>query len=206
MKLYYTGNANGQMKYSLDGTTFIPTTLAALKQGIELPENTDYSKIKVQAGSNVFSSLDVLKNIGIAQPIEGISIITGDPCSNNGDNDSTAYLSTEDYSNFGNGVHLVFKEKSTGDYYQYFQIGKDERSETSLKTIDDFDIVLVYCDSWPSIDYGYDSKEEQIIHNEGTDDEYTESDWYYEFSPTYGKIDASYIHELTSFGPAAKFY
>ena len=67
MKLKVIGNTNRpvDLKYSLDGTTFIDTTLADLQQGIPLPEDQDYSQVKVKMNSTVMGALDIIKNIGI---------------------------------------------------------------------------------------------------------------------------------------------
>ena len=67
MKLKVIGNTNRpvDLKYSLDGTTFIDTTLADLQQGIPLPDDQDYSQVKVKMNSTVMGALDIIKNIGI---------------------------------------------------------------------------------------------------------------------------------------------
>ena len=44
MKLYYNGTKNGSISYSLDGgTTWIETSLAAMKGGIQLEDTQDKS-------------------------------------------------------------------------------------------------------------------------------------------------------------------
>jgi hypothetical protein len=65
MKLYYTGDQNGELKYSLDGRSFIPTTLENLRAGVTLPDNIDYSNVIVKAGSRVLNSLNVIHNIAV---------------------------------------------------------------------------------------------------------------------------------------------
>lgn len=66
MKLIYSGNAiNGSVEYSIDaGNTFVPITLAELKNGVELITN-DLTKIQVRAGSNVFENISVLKKFKV---------------------------------------------------------------------------------------------------------------------------------------------
>lgn len=68
MKLIYSGNTSkGSVEYSTDaGSTFVPVTLAELKNGVELFTN-DLSKIQVRAGSNVFENINVLKKFKIVE-------------------------------------------------------------------------------------------------------------------------------------------
>lgn len=63
MKLYFRGEEKGNLSYTTDGVRFTSTTLDALRNGITLPDNTDYTKVQVKAGSNVFSALDVVKKV-----------------------------------------------------------------------------------------------------------------------------------------------
>ena len=63
MKLYFNGDINGNIQYSLDGETFLDASLSDLKNGIVLPDDIDFSKIKVKGKSKILSNLDVLKNI-----------------------------------------------------------------------------------------------------------------------------------------------
>ena len=66
MKLIYSGNASkGSVEYSIDaGSTFVPVTLADLKNGVELFTN-DLSKIQVRAGNKTFTDIDVLKKFKV---------------------------------------------------------------------------------------------------------------------------------------------
>lgn len=66
MKLIYSGNASkGSVEYSIDeGSTFVPVTLAELKNGVELFTN-DLSKIRVRAGNKTFTDIDVLKKFKV---------------------------------------------------------------------------------------------------------------------------------------------
>lgn len=67
MKLYFRGEENGNLSYTTDGVRFTSTTLEALRNGVTLPDNTDYTKVQVKAGSNVFSALDVVKKVELVQ-------------------------------------------------------------------------------------------------------------------------------------------
>lgn len=68
MKLMYSGNASkGSVEYSIDaGSTFVPVTLADLKNGVELITN-DLANIRVRAGSNVFENISVLKQFKVVE-------------------------------------------------------------------------------------------------------------------------------------------
>ena len=63
MKLYFRGEEKGNLSYTTDGVRFTSTTLDALRNGVTLPDDTDYTKVQVKAGSNVFSALDVIKRL-----------------------------------------------------------------------------------------------------------------------------------------------
>lgn len=66
MKLIYSGNtSNGSVKYSTDaGDTFVPVTLAELKNGVELSTNV-LANIQVRAGNKTFTEIDVLKKFKV---------------------------------------------------------------------------------------------------------------------------------------------
>lgn len=66
MKLIYFGNASkGSVEYSIDaGDTFVPVTLADLKNGVELFTN-DLANIQVRAGNKTFTDIDVLKKFKV---------------------------------------------------------------------------------------------------------------------------------------------
>lgn len=49
------------------GVRFTSTTLDTLRNGVTLPDDTDYTKVQVKAGSNVFSALDVVKKVELVQ-------------------------------------------------------------------------------------------------------------------------------------------
>ena len=67
MKLYFRGEEKGNLSYTIDGVRFTSTTLDALRDGITLPDDTDYTKVQVKAGSNVFSALDIIKRVELVQ-------------------------------------------------------------------------------------------------------------------------------------------
>lgn len=67
MKLYFRGEEKGNLSYTTDGVRFTSTTLDALRDGITLPDDTDYTKVQVKAGSNVFAALDVVKKVELVQ-------------------------------------------------------------------------------------------------------------------------------------------
>lgn len=67
MKLYFRGEEKGNLSYTTDGVRFTSTTLDALRNGVTLPDDTDYTKVQVKAGSNVFSALDVVKKVELVQ-------------------------------------------------------------------------------------------------------------------------------------------
>lgn len=67
MKLYFRGEEKGNLSYTTDGVRFTPTTLDALRDGITLPDDTDYTKVQVKAGSNIFSTLDIIKKVELVQ-------------------------------------------------------------------------------------------------------------------------------------------
>lgn len=68
MKLIYSGNASkGSVEYSIDaGSTFVPVTLAELKNGVDLITN-DLANIRVRAGNNVFENISVLKQFKVVE-------------------------------------------------------------------------------------------------------------------------------------------
>jgi len=68
MKLIYSGNSSkGSVEYSIDaGNTFVPVTLADLKNGVELITN-DLANIRVRAGNNVFTDISVLKKFKVVE-------------------------------------------------------------------------------------------------------------------------------------------
>ena len=67
MKLYFRGEEKGNLSYTTDGVRFTSTTLDALRDGITLPDDTNYTKVQVKAGSNVFSALDIIKMVELVQ-------------------------------------------------------------------------------------------------------------------------------------------
>lgn len=76
MKLIYSGNASkGSVEYSIDaGSTFVPVTLAELKNGVELFTN-DLSKIQVHAGNKTITDIDVLKKFKVVETEEDKEVL-----------------------------------------------------------------------------------------------------------------------------------
>ena len=75
MKLYFKGNANGNLSYSVDGgNTFVPTSLQALRDGVPLPDDTDYSSVKVKVNSTILGTLDIIKQIEVSEGSNGIEV------------------------------------------------------------------------------------------------------------------------------------
>lgn len=74
MKLYFRGEEKGNLSYTTDGIRFTSTTLDALRDGIILPDNTDYTKVQVKAGSNIFSTLDIIKKVELVQSEGGADL------------------------------------------------------------------------------------------------------------------------------------
>ena len=120
MKLIYSGNASkGSVEYSIDGgSTFVPVTLADLKNGVELFTN-DLANIRVRAGNNVFTDISVLKSFKICEeksPIYAENEISID-----------FYVANifENESSFKIGettVHKnLFHEQEFDDYYNLFK-------------------------------------------------------------------------------------
>lgn len=68
MKLIYSGNSsNGSVEYSTDaGSTFVPVTLADLKNGVELSTNV-LANIQVRAGNKTFTEISVLKKFKVVE-------------------------------------------------------------------------------------------------------------------------------------------
>lgn len=217
MKLYYTGNANGELKYSLDGgSTYIATTLRALKEGIELPEDQDFSKVKVKASSNVFSSLEVVKKINASTKAQNIHLVDSDPTSNNNIHNERFYFIDleDDNGNYTDTTinsyspHLVFKNHENGKYYRYLVL-----ADYLNWSLDDFDVVLVFSSNEDYYEEG---------SNYGTSHQYTNDDGYEDTYYTYDEDDfmifRSYwngsgyskdfgedIKEIASFGPASQY-
>lgn len=217
MKLYYTGNANGELKYSLDGgLTYVATTLRDLKEGIELPEDQDFSKVSVKASSNVFSSLEVVKKINASTKAQNIHLIDSDPTSNNNIHNEKFYMidleDDQGYSPDTSSIdsyspHLVFKNRENGRYYRHLVL-----ADYLNWSLDDFDIVLVFSneDNYDE-DYSYGT-EHQYTNDNGDEDyyyTYDEDDFMLFRSRWenggYSKDFGDEIKEIASFGPASQY-
>lgn len=93
MKLIYSGNASkGSVEYSIDaGNTFVPITLAELKNGVELiSNNLNLADIQVRAGSNVFTDINVLKKFKVVDEKSPVFSVE------HGDLDINFYYSSSD--------------------------------------------------------------------------------------------------------------
>ena len=134
MKLYFKGEEKGNLSYTTDGVRFTSTTLDALRNGVTLPDDTDYTKVQVKAGSNVFSALDVVKRvelvggndlseadiIAIKQAV-GITLTGEEKTSNNSEDGYVYYITYDgDYSKYyqfnNSSIRAYFKNKNTGEW------------------------------------------------------------------------------------------
>lgn len=143
MKLYYKGDQTGNLKYSLDGVTYINTSLENLKNGIVLPENANYSKVSIKAGSNVLNSLNVLHDLeltagenNIADTMKkalNLTQVLKQLTSHEGEyepNEYSLYLGycgyEHDVTDFNYGEIIVaFKNIETGTYRRLLNGGED---------------------------------------------------------------------------------
>ena len=140
MKLYYNGTKNGSISYSLDGgTTWIETSLAAMKGGIQLEDTQDYSKIKIKVGNKVLNSLNAIKEITLDESIAKFDV-AGKA------NSSAAY--TEDIPGNDGGTYLLLEDSnfysnddlslSTMDYYS----NENPEEKEGAARYDIYDIVF----------------------------------------------------------------
>ncbi len=65
MKIYYTGDASGPVSISFNGRDYQNVSLDALKEGYELPQDADYSKIRVQGSNATLKNISILKQIKV---------------------------------------------------------------------------------------------------------------------------------------------
>ena len=149
MKLYFRGEEKGNLSYTTDGVRFTSTTLDALKNGITLPNDTDYTKVQVKAGSNVFSALDVVKKVELVQGSEnelsevdaaaikqavGITLIGEEKTSGNSSNGYVYYIAydgdSSKYYQFGtSSIRAYFKNKSTGEWRYKLDSAQDNETD-----------------------------------------------------------------------------
>ena len=143
MKLYYKGNQTGNLKYSLDGVNYINTSLENLKNGVALPENTNYSKVSIKAGNNVLNSLNVLHDLELTSG-EGniidtikealnLTLLLKQPTSHEGEYEPYEYdlylgycgyeYDTNDFN--GGEIVVAFKNIENGTYRRLLNGGED---------------------------------------------------------------------------------
>lgn len=122
MKLYFRGEEKGNLSYTTDGVRFTSTTLDALRDGITLPDDTDYTKVQVKAGSNIFSTLDIIKKVELVQggadleyDVEALRKIVAP--------ELVKYPKSENPTSISDYVYNV-----RGSYYFSFSYGKDHFS------------------------------------------------------------------------------
>lgn len=149
MKLYFRGEEKGNLSYTTDGVRFTSTTLDALRNGITLPNDTDYTKVQVKAGSNVFSALDVVKKVELVQGSEnelseadiaaikqaaGITLIGEEKTSGNSSNGYVYYIaydgdSSKSYQFGTSSIRAYFKNKSTGEWRYELDSAQDNEAD-----------------------------------------------------------------------------
>jgi hypothetical protein len=175
MKLYFRGEEKGNLSYTTDGVRFTSTTLDALRNGITLPNDTDYTKVQVKAGSNVFSALDVVKKVELVQgggadleyDADALKnsvrpyLIANEKTSNTPGN-----ISDLVYTIGANNLQFNYSFSSEGESYFYgnrnlgvlFQNKNTKRLEWQLDgaadDASDYEYVLVYSKNYPS-DFSY---------------------------------------------------
>lgn len=156
MKLYYKGNSNGKLFYSLDGgTTFTPTTLQALQEGIPLNDDIDYSLVKVKVNSAILSSLDAIKQIELVNEIStGLDTNTlkdtlkvsmwaeKHEYDSTSDDDPGYYyeyrirIGEYNHDNNVDGFSILFKNKNTNEYKDCLYSNEDN--------YEDWEYVLIH--------------------------------------------------------------
>lgn len=174
MKLYFRGEENGNLSYTTDGVRFTSTTLDALRNGVTLPDNTDYTKVQVKAGSNVFSALDVVKKVELVD--EGADLeydidalkrsINPYLIANEKTSNTPGHISDLVYTIGADNLQFSYSFSSEGESYFYgsrnlgvlFQNKNTKRLEWQLDgaadDASDYEYVLVYSKNYPS-DFSY---------------------------------------------------
>lgn len=181
MKLYFRGEEKGNLSYTTDGVRFTSTTLDALRNGVTLPDDTDYTKVQVKAGSNIFSALDVIKKVELVQgggadleyDVDALKnsinpyLIANEKTSDNHENISDlVYTIGTGNSNFQ--FNYSFSSESNSSFYGnrnlgvLFQNKNTKRLEWQLDgaadDASDYEYVLVYSKNYPS-DFSYFSND-----------------------------------------------
>ena len=174
MKLYFRGEEKGNLSYTTDGVRFTSTTLDALRNGVTLPNDTDYTKVQVKAGSNVFSALDVVKKVELVDggadleyDIDALKrsinpyLIANEKTSNTPGN-----ISDLVYTIGADNLQFNYSFSSESENYFYgnrnlgvlFQNKNTKRLEWQLDgaadDASDYEYVLVYSKNYPS-DFSY---------------------------------------------------
>ena len=145
MKLYFKGEEKGNLSYTIDGVRFTSTTLDALRNGVILPDDTDYTKVQVKAGSNVFSALDIVKKVELVQgggididtdrikSILGIYLIAEEKGSSSPEiSDHKYYVSFEgdEVTSFReNNICVYFKNKNTDEWVYELDGATDDSND-----------------------------------------------------------------------------
>lgn len=149
MKLYFRGEEKGNLSYTTDGVRFTSTTLDALRNGVALPNDTDYTKVQVRAGSNVFSALDVVKKVELVQgsgnelseedaiaikQATGITLIGEEKTSGNSSNGYVYYVAYEGdsskYYQFDtSSIKAYFKNKNTSEWRYVLDSAQDNEAD-----------------------------------------------------------------------------
>lgn len=180
MKLYFRGEEKGNLSYTTDGVRFTSTTLDALRDGITLPDDTDYTKVQVKAGSNIFSALDVVKKVELVSggadleyDVDALkSSINPYLIANEKTSNAPGNISNLVYTiGMGNGnfqFNYDFNSEDSNYFYGnnnfgvLFQNKNTKRLEWQLDgaadNASDYEYVLVYSKNYPS-DFSYFSND-----------------------------------------------
>lgn len=182
MKLYFRGEEKGNLSYTTDGVRFTSTTLDALRNGVTLPNDTDYTKVQVKAGSNVFSALDVIKKVELVQgggadleyDVDALKnsinpyLVANEKTSDNHENisDLVYTIGTNDESfkfsysfNSGNNSYF-YGNKNLGVLFQNKNTKRLEwQLDGAADDASDYEYVLVYSKDYPH-DFSYFSDDD----------------------------------------------
>lgn len=180
MKLYFRGEEKGNLSYTTDGVRFTSTTLDALRDGITLPDDTDYTKVQVKAGSNVFSALDVVKKVELVQgggadleyDVDALkNSINPYLIANKKTSNTPGNISDLVYTIGADDLQFNYGFSSEGESYFYgrmnfgvlFQNKNTKRLEWQLDgaadNASDYEYVLVYSKGYPQ-DFSYFSNDD----------------------------------------------
>lgn len=132
MKLIYSGNASkGSVEYSIDaGNTFVPITLAELKNGVELiSNNLNLADIQVRAGSNVFTDINVLKKFKVVDEKSPVFSVE------HGDLDINVYYSSSNSLPNFKGTQIYDSDTVYGGYGSSNMVEKIDHPQESCFAI-----------------------------------------------------------------------